>query len=144
VVYFSLNPQLQQYTNAQSQAFYRQLLTRVKAMPGVAAASLTHRIPLDIGEPHIRVRLEGQSEILQAGRFIVTPEFFLTLNIPLLRGRDFNDSDQAGTFPVAIINQALAERGWPGQSAMGGKFRLGDDGPFFEVIGVVGNTQYRQ
>ena len=67
----------------------------------------------------------------------------ITLNIPLLRGRDFSDSDQAGPVPVAIINQALAERGWPGQSAMGGKFRLGNDGPVFEVIGVVGNTQYR-
>jgi macrolide transport system ATP-binding/permease protein len=143
VVYFSLNPQLQQYTNAQSQVFYRRLLTQAKAMPGVAAASLTHRIPLGIGEPHVRVLLEERSEILQAGRFIVTPEFFSTLNIPLLRGRDFSDSDQTGPVPVAIINQALAERGWPGQSAMGGKFRLGNDGPVFEVIGVVGNTQYR-
>jgi predicted permease len=141
--FFSLNPQLQQYTSAQSQAFYRQLLTQAKAMPGVAAASLTQRVPLGIGEPHVRLRLEEQSAILPAGRFVVTPEFFSTLKIPLLRGRDFNDSDQAGTVPVAIINQALAERGWPGQSALGGKFRLSDDGPVFEVIGVVGNIQYR-
>jgi len=143
VAFFSLNPQLQQYTSAQSQGFYRQLLTQAKAMPGIAAASLTQRVPLGIGEPHVRVQLEEQSEILQAGRFVVTPEFFSTLKIPLLRGRDFNDSDQAGTVFVAIINQELAERGWPGQSALGGKFRLSNDGPVFEVIGVVSNTQYR-
>src|SRR5262249_20962264 len=142
-VFFSLNPQLQQYTSAQSQWFYRQLLTRAKAMPGVAAASLTQRVPLGIGEPHVRVRLEEQSAILQASRFVITPEFFSALKIPLLRGRDFNDSDQTGTVPVAIINQALAERVWPSQSALGGKFRLSNDGPVFEVIGVVGNTQYR-
>jgi predicted permease len=141
--FLSLNPQLQQYTPAQSQAFYRQLLTQAKALPGVAAASLTQRVPLGIGEPHMRVRLAEQAAVLQAGRFVVTPEFFSTLKIPLLRGRDFNDADQAGTVPVAIINQALAERGWPGQSALGGKFRLTDNGPFFAVIGVVGNTQYR-
>ncbi len=142
-VFLSLNPQLQQYTPAQSQAFYRQLLAQTKALLGVAAASLTQRVPLSLGEPHMRVRFEEQSQILQAGRFVIAPEFFSTLKIPLLRGRDFNDSDQTGTVPAAIINQALAERGWPGQSALGGKFRLTENGPFFEVIGVVGNTQYR-
>jgi predicted permease len=143
VAYFSLNPQLQQYTPAQSQAFYQQLLTQVQAMPGVAAASLTQRIPLGLGEPHLRLQLDDQTTLVSAGRFIVTPGFLATLQIPLLQGRDLSDTDQAGAAPVVMINQALAERAWPGQAALGRQIRLGNDGLFFTVVGVVGNTQYR-
>lgn len=143
ISYFSLNPQLQQYTPAQSQAFYRQLLAQVKALPGVASASLTQRLPLGLGEPHVRLKPDGQTTLVQAGRFIVTPGFLSTLQIPLLQGRDLNEADQPGSTPVVLINQALAERAWPGQSALGRQIRLGNDGQFFEVVGVVGNTQYR-
>jgi predicted permease len=143
VCLFSLNPQLQQYTAAQSQAFYRQLMTQVQGMPGVESVSLTHRVPLGIGEPHIPVRFEERAASLQAGRFIVTPGFFTALKIPLVGGRDFSDLDQAGALPVAVINQAMAERGWPGQQALGRRFRLSEGGPLLQVVGIAGNTQYR-
>jgi putative ABC transport system permease protein len=74
----------------------------------------------------------------------VAPRFFETLGIPVLAGRDFRPQDRSGSSPVAIINQAMARRFFPGQNPLGRKFgwRGGKDRKEFEIVGVVGNTKY--
>src|SRR5260370_40379313 len=70
----------------------------------------------------------------------VTPDFFATLRIPLVAGREFNDGDRKETGQVAIVNEAMAKQFWPGQSAVGKRFHFFGDTKLREVVGVVRNT----
>ena len=79
----------------------------------------------------------------QSAYIIVSPDYFATMAIPMLAGRVFTDDDQLGRPPVAIVNEELARRAWPGQSAIGRQVRSGE-GPraaWMTVVGVVGNVR---
>jgi predicted permease len=81
-------------------------------------------------------------ESMEADRGIVGPEYLQTLRTPLRAGRDFTDQDNANTQPVAIINQAFADRYWPGQNAIGKRVQW--RGGWFTVVGVAANGKYRR
>ena len=146
----SLNPSLVGYDNDQSRNFYRQLLDRTRALPGVEAASVTRLMPLgDSSNSNGPILKEGETLPRgSAGRTIMTnvvgPGFFNTMQIPFVEGRDFDDRDQVKTQGVVVVNQKMAEMLWPGESAVGKRIFIGADSrDALEVIGVVKTGKYR-
>jgi macrolide transport system ATP-binding/permease protein len=130
---------LQGYNQDRAVVFYRQLIERLEALPGVISVSLTSNLPL---LQHSRGRLipEGGGQQGFADFNAVSPNYFETLGIPLLQGRTFSDHEaQVGKdqIPCVIINEALAQRYWPGEQPLGKRFKLGDGEASYQVIGVV-------
>jgi predicted permease len=139
----SMNVGAQGYNQARGIEYYRQVQERVQSLAGVQAASVSSNFPFGGGLQR-SIFIEGQDPPA-GGRGVltitnsVTSKYFETLGIPLLQGRIFNDSDRENTTRVAIINQAMAERFWPGQDATGKRFKFFGDESFYEVVGIVGN-----
>jgi predicted permease len=131
----------------QGQAFYQQAIERVSALPGVSAVSLTRNVPLGGGGSRRTVEIEGYQpqpgESTELNFNIVGSAYFKTMDIPLVAGRDFNRQDREGSPAVAIINEELAQRYFPGQNAIGKRMRLDSNLPYAEIVGVVRNAKYR-
>src|SRR5262249_17015762 len=133
---------------ARGQEFYRQLVKRTESLPGVQSASVTSFLPLSLHYLGIPIHIEGQTP----ARGAMTPEamqssvglnYFSTMGIPLIAGRDFTAQDKKDAPLVAIINETFASRFWPGQNALGKRFSTGGgDGPLIEVIGVAKDGKY--
>jgi putative ABC transport system permease protein len=129
-------------------AYYKKLIQRFRNLPGVKNAAASTVIPLgdfgiDFQVPVTREENTVQPLALlpQAYFRAVTPEYFRTLQVPLLRGRYFTDHDDPSATLVVILNEALAKRMWPGGDAVGKKLRLfWADWRTYEVVGIVQNT----
>jgi macrolide transport system ATP-binding/permease protein len=135
------------YSEVASTGFYRRLLARTRALPGVQAASLAMIVPFGDNVAGSDVTIPGQvapgGEQLHADRNAVSPDYFKTMSIALLRGRDFLDSDSEASPPVAIINEAMAQRFWPGVDPVGRIFeRDGVRKQPIEIVGVVRNSRH--
>ena len=146
----SLSPTLVGYEEEQSRNFYKQVLERVSHVPGVEAASFVRTLPLgDSSNSSGPILKEGETLPRgSAGRNImntvVSPDYFSTMQIPLVEGRDFDDRDTTKTKRVIIINQRMAEMLWPGESAVGKRIFIGTDSKDpLEVVGVVKTGKYR-
>ncbi len=114
------------YTEATAPVFYQKLHQRLRALPGVESAALASWFPLGFeGGPGTGVIPEGYqpepSEDTGASYAIISPDYFQTMAIPLVAGREFTASDTAASEPVAIVNEELAQHFWPGQNAVGRK-----------------------
>ncbi len=128
------------------QRFYDQLLPRVKALPGVTHVALTSNLP-GLGAASREIEIEHATAVDPAHRpsvsFVVeSPGYLNAINLPLLLGRDFNETDGTANHKAAILTRTCAERFWPGQSAVGKRFRLYDDnkpGDWITVVGVSAN-----
>ena len=126
---------------------YDRVLEQIRAVPGVESAGITG--DLFIANPRDQVltveRDDGRvSERLRFTRDEASADFFRTLGTPLLRGRFFSSGDRPEAPLVAIINDALAQRSWPGQDPVGKRFMFGPQdagGPWFTVVGVVGDMR---
>ena len=121
--------------------FLRDALDRVQAMPGVEAAALTTRPPLDLSFSPARVLVPDHHGPADRGASIVTVEvtrdYFRTLGVPLLRGRTFTTVDTPESPRVAVVSEAMARRFWPEGAALAQRFRLDDwNAPEVEVVGV--------
>lgn len=129
------------------QAFKDELLERVRAIPGVESAAITHEIPLK-GFGGTTVRMDGH-EAQQAKNTSLSrvgPDYFKTLEIPLLAGREFDARDRADAPKVAIVNEAFARKFLNGASPIGQRFRIEAmaDAPEtpYEIVGLVRDTKY--
>jgi predicted permease len=135
------------YSQAKSENFYKDLLERSRALPGVQSASQAAIIPMgdtsiggEIVIPGIHPA-KGQSHP-SALYNAITPGYFQTMRIPLLRGRDFEDRDSATAPRVAVINQAMADKYWPQQDPLGHEFSLPQDPKqSIQIIGVMRNIR---
>jgi hypothetical protein len=134
------------YSNAKALELDRQILARVKALPGVESATLADFSPQSFTIHSDDVIPEGYiprpHESIEVDRGIVGPGYLHTLRTPLLSGRDFTDADNASAQPVAIVNQAFVNRYWPGQDALGKRILLWDR--WYTVAGVAANGKYRR
>ncbi|MGH9937561.1 MAG: ABC transporter permease, partial [Blastocatellia bacterium] len=147
---FDLNPQ--DYTERQGREFYRRLLERAAAIPGVKAAGLASILPLGWGTNSREVIIAGQqprpdSLPLIVDHNVVTPGYFQLMGTPLVAGRDFNEQDTAEASGagggVVIINEAMARRFWPDRNPIGHGFELGGRARrAFEIIGVARNSKF--
>lgn len=128
--------------------YYRRLLDRVRALPGVQAAGAARILPLaeQIGDWSITVegRQERPGEDFDGDWQIATDGYFEALRIPLIEGRFFDARDRFDGLPVAVISERMARLYWPGERALGKRFRLGTDGrrPWLDVVGVVGDIRH--
>ncbi len=132
---------------AQRSGMYQRILEQIQALPGVESAGITGDLFSDNPREHVLTveRHDGAvSERVRLTRDEVSADFFRTLGTPLLRGRFFSIEDRPEASPVAIINEAMARRSWPGQDAVGRRFKPGppDAGsPWYTVVGVVGDMR---
>jgi predicted permease len=133
-------------TEASGRAFYEQLVARLAAEPGVRSASLAASIPLrSLAPPTAAVRGEGPINSSEPGLTVafnaVSSGYFDTLRIPVRAGRVFLPADTPDTRPVAVVNEALARRLWPGRPPVGERLWIGAEER--EVVGVVRDTKVR-
>lgn len=126
--------------------FDRQLLTKLESLPGVQSVSLADWVPLGFTDNSEEVKPEGyvpqRNESMNVQDAIVAPDYFRTMQIPLVSGRDFSFQDNEKSQPVAIVNQALVTRYWPNHDAVGKKIHARDS--WFTVIGVARNSDYME
>ncbi len=127
--------------------FYAEVLDRVRAMPGVRDAALVDQLSLAAPLQGLAIRVQGQYEdVTRQLPFIdhvqtVSPGYFATMRIPLLRGRSFTDDDRADQPPVAIVSQSVARRFWPSGDAIGHRIGYPYDSPWFTIVGIVPDTK---
>jgi predicted permease len=124
------------------------LLERTRALPGVEAAAMASRLPLGAAIQTNEIYPVGADINLESPPNVdvtrISPDYFRTLDVVLLEGRDFTQSDHRNAPRVVIVSEATARRHWPGESAIGKTLRLGDpDGEVQTVIGVARDTKVR-
>src|SRR6202161_2621961 len=137
------------YTDAQGREFFRTLGGRLRVIPGVTSESEAFVTPLSLISSDQGLVFDGHE--LEPGQTppdvmynMVSPDYFATLQIPLRQGRVFTGADLEKALHVAIVNQAMAKKFWPGQDAIGKHFRftVGEQ-TRWEVVGVVGDTKIK-
>jgi predicted permease len=144
-----INLGLLRYKEPEGENFYRHLLARVEAQPGVERASLVRFAQLGFSYAQFQVFKEGghdtpSDEGTSTGFNVVGPNYFTTMETPLLRGRDFAETDRSGAPGVVVLNETLAATLWPGEDALGKRVSVnGPEGPFLEVVGVARDGKYR-
>jgi len=130
-------------------AFYRPLLERLGALPGVRAAAAITTLPMSGNNSWTFIMPEGQAppppgQEPRVGRVVVSPDYFRAMGIPIVRGREFRDSDDGSSRRVAVVSQQMAKRYWPGQDAIGKRFGpRNPDSPRIEVVGVAADVRHR-
>ena len=128
--------------------FFDQLGRRVSALPGVEHVGTNYQLPLSsvalawepIGVEGYVPRTPGSSLIISSSAY-VSSDYFRAMGIPLLHGRFFTAADDRNAPPVVIVDDKLAARFWPNESAVGKRIRQGDDGPWRTIVGVVADTR---
>jgi predicted permease len=126
-------------------AFYKRVLTDVRALPGVKSAAYITALPMVWGGGIWNITVNGQQPTnpssQKASMRFVSPDFFKTLKIPLLLGRDVEESDTLASPLIAVVSDSFAKRYWPDQNPLGQRFNLGTKDRI--VVGVVGNVRVR-
>jgi putative ABC transport system permease protein len=125
------------------------MLQQLEAIPGVQEAGVTTQLPLTGQGTQFSFSLEGQpplsaAHLPQAAFRVVSSDYFRTLGVPLMQGRTFTSQDTAEAQAVSVINQTMAHRFWPGQEAVGKRFKIGSSdspNPWMIVVGVVGDVR---
>ena len=136
------------YERDRADRFVRDALERVQSLPGVEAAALASRAPLDLSFSPQNVLVPGLHGPADRGTPVdtagVSADYFDTLGVPLLQGRTFTTADTPDSPRVAIVSHALAQRFWPEGTAVGRRFRLAEwDGVEYEVVGVSADYKVR-
>jgi predicted permease len=161
VLLMSFQPDLAGYDVARAERFYDLLTARARELAGVRTVGVTSSVPFDaISVENTSVAPEG-FQLPEGTPFVrvrsarVDEDYFATLNIPLRAGRAFRSSDTRDTTPAAVVNETFAARYWPGQPAIGKRFRLMASGgggtanlggatqPWVEIVGIAADTRYR-
>jgi putative ABC transport system permease protein len=127
-------------------AFYQRVTEEIEALPGVESVSVTSSGPQFGGFEDVELLAEGQSappsgDYPRVRYYNIGPNYFHTLEVPVLQGREFTRRDQEGAPAVAIINETLAKRFWPGENPVGKRLMLVREKDAVEVVGVVGDTK---
>jgi putative ABC transport system permease protein len=131
-----------------ARVFYAQLLERVRAIPDVRAAGVTSRAPFSRGNPQNELEVEGipprpGEQTPVANYRQVSAGYFAAIGTPILSGRAFEQTDDASAPRVAIVDETLARRYWPGASALGHRIRRGgESAPWKTIVGVVPNVKH--
>jgi len=150
VLTFRMDLPAAKYTREQTAQFYRELLARIDALPGIDSSGTINRLPVADREVSARLRIDGAAPLEEnALPFIalasISPRYLDTMRIPLARGRAFNDSDfDDNGLPVALVSEEAAQRFWPGRDPIGTRATIiaGDvPGTPLQVVGVVANVR---
>jgi predicted permease len=145
---FRVDPSLNGYDQTRIKRFYHQLLEDIRRIPGVQSASIA-QVPALTGNASSRtIQVQGytpkQDENMNPWTNEVGPDYFRTMGMPLLVGREFNDRDVAGAPPVAVVNQTFARYYFGRENPIGRRFGFSamDDPSALEIVGVVADSFY--
>jgi putative ABC transport system permease protein len=135
---------------AKQAAFYQQVLAQMNAIPGVESASVATAVPYEDEQSYHPYTGENRPWSEDMGHIAlaesISPNYFRTLRLPLLRGREFTDADGPKAQGVAIISRSMAERYWPGQDAVGKRIKRGEPdskNPWLTIVGIVADAKYQ-
>ena len=159
LVIVPLNINLLRYTKPQGREFYREVVERVEAVPGVESASVARIVALGGGASVRSLAIEGKagsdnqfrsegagpagSDANSVNSNVVGPKYFQTMGIGLLRGRDFDLQDTEDKPGVVIVNESFTQRHFPAQQVIGRRISFnGTAGPWREIVGVVRDSKY--
>jgi putative ABC transport system permease protein len=136
----------------QQTAFLKDILERFSTLPGVSSAAAISQAPLAGGGPSYIFWAEGRplptpSEAPLASYRVISPDYFHTLNIPIVAGRAFTEADNLDALQVAIVNETFAGNMWPGEDPIGKRMTVGvplaaEKVEWYTVVGVVGNVKH--
>ena len=142
-----IDPGASYATQSQRNAYYDQVLNRVRSLPGVSAAGLTDVLPL-AGDRSWDITAKGKA--FERGHYpegfirVISEGYLQAMGIPLRAGRGFSGEDTQSSDPVALINETLARTLWPGQNALGQiVMGQGSGGPGRRVVGIVSDVRHR-
>jgi predicted permease len=126
-------------------AFFRQVVERAEALPGVEGAGLVNRLPIRDGGYQGTIDIEDRPDLAGPSRpnsayRVITPGTFAALDVELIEGRGLEPGDQEGSVPVAVVNETFARTMWPGESALGRRIGATVAGGMFEIVGVIRNV----
>jgi putative ABC transport system permease protein len=128
--------------------FHQRLADRIQALPGVESVAWASNLPLSGNHDRYGMPIEDRPEVAppdrpSVERYVVSSSYLRTMRIPLLRGRVFTEKDDAHAPGVALINQTLAQRLWPGENPIGKRIRMGG-GPdaWRTIVGIVGDVRH--
>ncbi len=146
VLLASFDPFLSGYDESRGREFYRRLVERVRTVPGIESATLARRLPLtDGGIAFANVAIDGyapaKDEDMRLNYETVGPQYFQTMRIPFVHGRDFDERDQEDAPGVVIINETMARRYWPGGDALGRRLKLAKD--WLVIVGIAKDVKNR-
>src|SRR6185295_4694737 len=132
---------------SQQAEFFRRVVDELKAAPGVESTAVISRLPLTPGNSNRSLEIEGRPKDGRDDGFAadyraISPNYFRAMGIPLHRGRDFTDQDDAKAPATVIINEELAQRVFSGTDPIGKRLRVDGDEDWMEVIGVSGNVKH--
>jgi predicted permease len=127
--------------------FFKAAIEEVRAVPGVQSAALVRAVPFSGNGGTVGYEPEGKpaadpASLPQSRFHLVTPDYFKTMRIPILAGRDFTDRDDLHAPLVSVINETFARRTWPGEDPIGKRFTTPQTNGPITVIGVVGDTKH--
>jgi len=137
-------------TNEKRVRYVQTLLERLGALPGVQSTGMIHHLPLAGYAWYANIELEGRVRApneapLRSGWRVIEGDYFMTMGIPLVRGRAFSTSDTRSATPVVIVNEAFARAAWPGEDPIGKRFTAGNatrGSTAVTVVGVVGDVRH--
>ncbi len=142
------DPSLARSTPAQAREFFKKLLDGARRLPAVKGAALSQMVPLLPGGDQPRVIPEGVQlppgvEAINVLSNTVTPDYFAVMDIPIVEGRGFQETDRTDTPRVAIVNELFAHKYYPKGSAIGRRFRLNStSGEMVQIVGVARQSKY--
>jgi len=134
------------YKQDRAKNFYTQLLDRVRALPGVESATLTRVIPFSYNVfSSSAIEVDGYQPPPNEQPTVeynqVAEDYFATIGIPIVSGREFTRTDDENSPPVAIINETMAAKYWPAKNALGQRVKVKDR--WLEIVGIAKNANYR-
>ena len=136
------------YSNASGAEFDRQLVAKLEALPGIQSVALSDRVPLGFGGGSTSVKPEGYvsqaNESMETQVAIITPNYFQTLQIPMVKGRDFTMQDMKNSQRVVIVSEAFVNHYWPNQEALGKQLNSDLTHEWFTVVGVARDGKVNQ
>ncbi len=131
-------------TRPRQMAYYRDILERVKSVPGVKAAAIVNNPPLSDVNTSLSFGFTGpDGKPLETSARTISPDYFAAMGIPLIAGRAFNDGDRAGAPEVAIINESLARQLFPNRNPLDRKLTGASNAAGPVVVGVVKNSRQK-
>jgi predicted permease len=144
---FAVQPQLNGYKDEQLLRFYEQLFDRLDHMPGVRSATFMH-VPLIANDNFyfdflLPGEVEGTAPERQTMQQVIRENYFATMEIPLLRGREFTEQDDSHAPRVAIVSQAFQQHFFPNEDILGKHVTLNYNKHEVEIVGVVADTKYQ-
>ena len=140
----TVNLGLQRYTKAQATSFYEQLAERVERLPGVESASWAINVPVNADIDRESFSVSGYTpqpgERMSIDTNVIGVNYFRTMGIPIVAGREFSYADRPGTEPVVVISEAMARRYWQGRDPLGQSVKIFNIE--VKVIGVAKDSKY--